>query len=318
MTRAAVHDRNRPIANGEASLSPRLRRFLDRFPTWLLFLVAGLWTLPGAGFVVSSLRRWPEQEAGWWTNLLNTETWTLDAYRSALSVSVNNSFADGLFNSLAIAVPATLIPLFIASLAAYAIGWIPFRGKTFTFFGLVALMALPVQAVLIPLLQTYSGGAHISIPILDKTVTVFPDLDVAGTLPAVWLTHIGFALPFSIFLLTVAMTRLPRSLIDAARADGASHLQIFWHVATPLAIPTVAGLGVLLFLWSWNEYLIGLTMIGGGNPAALPATVRLVAYSVPTGGASIAAAACLHSAVSIGVFLSLHRYFARALVLSAE
>lgn len=284
----------------------------------MLFLIAGLWTLPAAGFVVSSLRRWPSQQSGWWTDLLNSETWTLDAYRAALSVSVNNSFAQSMFNSLAIASPATLIPLFLGSLAAYAIGWIPYRGKTAVFFGMVALIALPVQAALIPLLQAFSGGAHLSMPALGKTVTLFPDFGLAGRLPAVRLPLVGFALPFSIFLLTVTIVQRPTSLFEGARSDGASHMQVFWHIAFALMTPTLAGLGVLLFLWSWNDYLIGLTMIGGGNPEALPATIRLVSYSVPTGGAAIQAAATLHSAVSIGVFLALQKYFAKSLVLSVE
>ncbi len=310
--------RERTRTRSGQQLSPRIRRLLDRVPTWVLFLIAGLWTLPTAGIVVSSLRKWPSQQSGWWTDLLNTETWTLDAYRAAVSVSVNNSFVESMFNSLAIALPATLIPLFFGALAAYAIGWIPFRGKTAVFFGMIALIALPVQAALIPLLQAFSGGAHLSLPALGKTVTLFPDLGLAGGLPAVWLPLVGFALPFSIFLLTVTIVQLPASVFEAARSDGASHMQVFWHIAFPLMTPTLAGLGVLLFLWSWNDYLIGLTMIGGGNPEALPATIRLVAYSVPTGGAAIQAAACLHSAVSIGVFLALQRYFAKSLVLSVE
>jgi alpha-glucoside transport system permease protein len=122
MTRATVRDRNRPTAHGQEPFSPGLRRLLDRVPTFVLFLIAGLWTLPTAGLAVSSLRNWPSQQSGWWTDLFNIETWTLDGYRAAVSVSVNNSFAEGMFNSFAIAVPATLLPLSFASLAAYAIG----------------------------------------------------------------------------------------------------------------------------------------------------------------------------------------------------
>ncbi len=295
-----------------------LRRLLDWLPTWVLFLLAGLWTLPTAGLFMSSVRNWPRQESGWWTNLADPETYSLDAYRGALSTTVNNSFFEGMFNSLTIAIPATLVPLLLGSWAAYAIGWIPFRGKTWVLFGMVALIALPIQAALIPLLQTFSGGAHLTIPVIGKTVTVFPDFDMAGTLPSVWLIHIGFALPFSIFLLTSAMVSLPRSVIDAARADGATHSETFWRVALPLTVPTLAGLGVLLFLWSWNEYLIGFTMIGGGNPESLPATVKMVSYSQATGGPALAAATFLHSAIAMNVFLLLQRYFARALILSVE
>lgn len=295
-----------------------LRRFLGWLPTWAIFLLAGLWTIPTAGILMSSLRNWPRQQSGWWTNLTDRATWSLDAYRAALSTTVNNTFVEGMLNSLSIAIPATVVPLLLASWAAYAIGWIPFRGRNWVFFGSIALIALPIQAALIPLLQTYSGGAHLTLPLIERTVTVFPDLDLAGTLPAVWLTQIGFALPFSIFLLTAAMMRLPASLIDAARSDGATHSQIFWRVAVPLTVPTLAGLGVLLFLWSWNDYLAPLTMIGGGDPENLPATIKLVSYSQVTGGSGTAAATFLHSSVAMLVFLVLQRYFTRALLLSVE
>ncbi len=307
-------------AGGVASgtLSPGIQRFLRWVPTWAVFLIAALWSIPTGGFVISSLRRWPEQQSGWWTDLANIDTWTLDSYRAALSVSVNNSFTESMFNSFVIAVAATLIPLLFGAWAAYAIGWMPMRHRTGVFFGLVALMVLPVQAVLVPLLQFYSGGAHLTLPLLGKTVTLFPDLDLAGSLPAVWLTLIGFALPITIFLLSVTMMRLPRSLIDAARIDGASHAQIFWRVALPLSTPMVAGVAVLLFLWGWNEYLVPFTMIGGTNPSAYPATIRLVSYSAVTGGGNIAAAATLHSAVAIAVFAALQRQFSSALLMSVE
>ena len=299
-------------------LSPRLRRLIDRLPTWVVFLVAGLWTVPTAGIFVSSLRHWPRHEAGWWTSWFDRSTWTLDGYRGALSLSVNNSFAEGMLNSLTVALLATLVPLLLSAWAAYAIIWIPFRGKTIVFFTMVGLLALPIQVALIPLLQTYSGGAHLTLPVLSRTATLFPDLDLAGTLPAVWLTNIGFALPFAVFLLTVTMSQLPREVIDAARADGAGHAQAFWRIVVPLSVPALAGLGVLLFLWGWNDYLVGFTMVGGGNPEALPATVKLVSYSVPTGGPVLAAAAFLHSTVAMLVFIVLHRYLARSLVLSVQ
>jgi len=314
-----------PRAKGEAKalgarqLDPGVSRFLKWLPTLVVFLIAFAWLIPAIGLLVASLRNWGErQQAGWWTDVFTLEGWTLGAYRAALNASLNNSFLEGMFNSFAIAIPATLIPLLIAAWAAYAIIWMPFRGRTFVFFSLVALLAIPAQVVLIPLLQGYATGVHLTLPLVDKTMTLFPDIGLAGTLPAVWLTHIGLAIPFAVFLLAISMLRLPQSLVDSARVDGASHSQIFWRIVLPLSAPALAALGVLLFLWSWNDFLIALTMIGGSNPAALPATVKLGSIGVAADGPAIAAGAFIHSSVAIAVFLVLERYFVKGILISAD
>jgi alpha-glucoside transport system permease protein len=156
------------------------------------------------------------------------------------------------------------------------------------------------------------------VPIVNRTVTLFPDFGLAGTLPAVWLTHIGAALPFSVFLLVYSMVRLPRSLVDSARADGASHMQIYWHVIVPLSRSALAALGVLLFVWSWNDFVIALTMIGGGNPSALPVTVRLGSVGTAVGGPVLLAGLIIHASVSVAVFLGLQEYFERGLLTGIE
>ncbi len=300
-----------------ARLGPRLERILRAVPTWLLLLIAGLWTVPTAGLLVSSLRGGGPEKV-WWSYLTSLDGWSLDAYRATLSMSVNNSFADGLLNQLAIALPSTLVPLLLGAAAAYALAWLSFRGRRALLFGSVALIAVPAQAVLIPLLRMYSRGAQLALPFVDKTITVFPDIGLAGSLEAVWITHVGLTLPFSIFLLYGAMVRLPASLVDAARVDGASHLRIFWRVALPLTRPALAALGVLLFLWSWNDFLIALTMIGGNHPELLPATVKLGSLSLPGSGPVFAAGAFVHSALSIAVFLLLQRHFVKGLLTGAE
>lgn len=286
-------------------------------PTWVLLAVAVLWTVPTAGLLVSSLRvSGPERV--WWEYFQSSEGWGLDAYRAAFARSANVTFADGLLNQFAIAIPATVVPLLLGAAAAYALVWIPFRGNRAMYIGIVALIAVPAQVILIPLLRLYSGGAQVTLPIIDKTITVFPDLGLAGSLEAVWITHVGLTLPFAIFLLAGAMVRLPPSLIDAARVDGAGHHRIFWSVVLPLTIPALAALGVLLFLWAWNDFLIALTMIGGNNPENLPATVNLGSFTLPGSGSLFAAAALIHSAFSIAVFLLLQRYFVKGLLTGAE
>ena len=305
------------LSDKESGRGPATERLVRGSGTILVFAIAALWFLPTLGAVVTSLRS-QGQFSGWWSNLLEPSTWTLDAYRAALSSSANNTFLEAIFNTLAIAVSATVIPVLVASWAAYALVWIPFKGNGVLIGSIVALIAVPVYAILIPLLQAYSTGAHLTLPIVDKTMTLFPDVGLAGTLPAVWLTHIGTSLPFSVFLITYAMARLPRSLVDNAHVDGASHMQIYWHVILPLSAPALAALAVLLFVWSWNDFVIALTMIGGGNPSALPVTVRFGSFSAALGGPAVLAALLLHASVSIAVFFGLQRYFVRGLLAGIE
>ena len=171
----------------------------------------------------------------------------------------------GLTNSLAIALPATIIPIAFAAFAAYAFAWIDFKHRQGLFIGTVALLAVPLQVALIPLLLMYVNGAHWTIPYLDKTITVFPDLDLAGTTTSIWLTHTAFAMPFAIFLLHNYISSLPKDIFESARIDGANHFKIFYRLVLPLSVPVLAAFAIFQFLWTWNDYLIAVTMIGANQ-----------------------------------------------------
>ena len=105
---------------------------------------------------------------------------TLENYRTVLADATGNvpTIRSGLANSLAIALPATIIPIGIAAFAAYAFAWIDFRGRQPLFIATVSLLAIPLQVALVPLLRLFNFGAHLTIPWLDKTITVFPDLGI--------------------------------------------------------------------------------------------------------------------------------------------
>jgi len=304
--------------DGFGGLGPVVGRVLRWIPTWVLILLTGLWLLPTAAAFIASLRPWAfGRSAGWWTDLFNPSTWTLEPYRIVLDVSANNSFVESMANSFAIAIPSTLIPLLIGSAAAYAIVWIPFRGSAVLFFGIVALIAVPIFGVLIPILQTFVTGVHLSLPLIDKTVTLVPVLGLAGSIPGVWIIHVGSQAPFAIFLLVFAVARVPRSLIDTARIDGASHAQTYWRVVIPLITPAMAPLGVLLFLWAWNDFVVALTIIGA-NGANFPATIRFGSIGSLTDGPVFMAMIFIHSSVALAVFFSLQRYFVRGLLAGIE
>jgi alpha-glucoside transport system permease protein len=311
-----------PVADPDHSGDGRSRsvyRWLRGIPTWVLWLIVLVWCIPTLGLLVNSFRSRDEQRtSGWWSVLVgNFDGFTLDNYREVLSADAQGGMKQALANSLAIALPATIIPIAIAAFAAYAFAWIEFKGRQPLFIVTVSLLAIPTQVALIPLLQMYVRGAHITIPWLDKTITVFPDFNpnLAGTTTAVWITHAAFAMPFAIFLLHNYISSLPKDLFEAARIDGANHFKIFYRLVLPLSVPVLAAFAIFQFLWTWNDYLIAVTMVGA-NPDALPATVKIASQAGEFGRLEhlLTAGAFLQAAVPLAVFFLLQRFFVRGIL----
>jgi alpha-glucoside transport system permease protein len=306
-----------PAAPGgrPARVGARFHSVLGAVPTAVLWALVALWTLPSLGLLVSSFRAESAvRSSGWWTVVTDPQL-TLDNYRAAFSSSGSDApnMWQHFANSIAITVPATVIPIAIAAFAAYAFAWMDFKGRDWLFVGVVAMLAVPLQMSLIPLLQLFTGGAHLTL--FGETFTVFPFLDLAGTPTAVWITHIGFGLPLAIFLLHNYMSSLPRDVFEAARIDGADHPTIFWRLVVPLSVPALAAFAIFQFLWVWNDYLLAVTFLGS-NSADAPMTVRLATLSGARGQDwhLLTAGAFIAIAVPLLVFFTLQRYFVRGLL----
>ncbi len=257
--------------------------------------LAVLWTIPTFGLLVTSFR--PElniRRTGWWTYFSNPGL-TLDNYKEALYGGTSN-FSDYFVNSLVITIPAVVIPITLALLAAYAFAWIDFRGRDLLFVAVFALQIVPIQITMIPLLSIYV------------------DWGLAGSFWTVWLSHSIFGLPLAIFLLHNFMKDIPRSLVEAARVDGAGHVKIFFQVLLPLLVPAIAAFAIFQFLWVWNDLLVALTFGSAQNVA--PLTVRLAELSGTRGSEwyLLSAGAFIAMVVPLVVFLSLQRYFVRGLL----
>ncbi|HEV7719892.1 MAG TPA: carbohydrate ABC transporter permease [Iamia sp.] len=296
-------------------VTARAYRRLRALPTFVLWGLVAIWSLPTLGMLVSSFR--PEDEvktSGWWT-VVSDRSLTLANYDAVFSTSGTDApnMWGHFLNSMAITIPATLIPLAFAAFAAYAFAWMdfPFRRGTFVF--VVGLLVVPLQMSLVPLLQLSTGGAHISA--FGETFTLFPDLDLAGKPASVWLTHIAFGMPLAIFLLHNYIAGLPADLMEAARIDGADHPTIFWRLVLPLSVPALAAFAIFQFLWVWNDYLVASTFLGTSQDAA-PMTVRLATLSGSRGQDwhLLTAAAFVSIALPVAVFFGLQRYFVRGLL----
>jgi len=242
-----------------------------------------------------------------------TVTWdfTLDNYRQVLSgkdyvyktadgteeVIPGDDMSGAFLNSLAVAIPATVIPILIAAFAAYAFAWMHFPGRRLFFILVIALLVVPLQIALVPILRDYSF------------------LKLNGTFLGMWLAHTGFGLALATYLLYNYISTLPRETLESAFIDGASHFTVFTRLVLPLSVPALASFAIFQFLWVWNDYLVALIFLGG-NPETKVVTQRLADIVGSRGNDwhLLTAGAFVSMILPLVVFFALQRYFVRGLM----
>jgi alpha-glucoside transport system permease protein len=200
-------------------------------------------------------------------------------------------------NSLAVTIPSTVIPILIAAFAAYAFAWMNFPGRRFFFVVVVALLVVPLQIALVPILSDYKS------------------LELNGTFLAIWLAHTGFGLALATYLLYNYISTLPRETLESAFIDGASHFTVFVRLVLPLSVPALASFAIFQFLWVWNDYLVALVFLGG-NPEFELVTQRMAAIVGSRGSEwhLLTAGAFISMVLPLVVFIGLQRYFVRGLM----
>jgi alpha-glucoside transport system permease protein len=218
----------------------------------------------------------------------------LDANGNTI-VRQGDNLGGAFLNSVAVAVPATIIPILIAAFAAYDFAWLKFPGRKMFFIIVVALLVVPLQIALVPIVQDYTK------------------LDLNGTYLAIWLAHTGFGLPLAIYLLFNYISQLPRDILESAFIDGASNFTIFTQLILPLSVPALASFAIFQFLWVWNDYLVALVFLGGKTLVLTVALANMVGekgqdWQLLTSGAFIS------MLLPLAVFFALQRYFVRGLM----
>ncbi|GAA4427962.1 carbohydrate ABC transporter permease [Georgenia halophila] len=287
-------------SRGEPASSRAKTMLTSRIGSAVAIVIAVLWTIPIVGLLISSIRPSADiRNSGWWT-FFTDPAFTLANYQEVLFGRASSGELSNFFiNSVVITIPGTIIPLVVATMAAYAFSVLKWRGRDTVFVVVFALQIVPLQMSLIPLLRIFSGSGALD---------AFPYL-------AVWVAHSCFAMPLAVFLLHNFMAEVPTELIEAARVDGAGHVTVFLRVMLPLLVPAIASFAIFQFLWVWNDLLVGLTFTGGNN-AVQPLTARLAEMAGSRGQDwhLLTAGAFVSILVPLVVFLALQKYFVRGLL----
>uniref|UniRef100_UPI0040477BD4 carbohydrate ABC transporter permease n=1 Tax=Yoonia sp. TaxID=2212373 RepID=UPI0040477BD4 len=224
---------------------------------------------------------------------------TLDNYRNVLFDENNREgMTKAFFNTLTVTIPATIIPILIAAFAAYALAWMDFPGRALLVAFVVALLVVPLQLALIPLLKLHN------------------DIGIGKGYLGVWLAHTGFGLPLAIYLLRNYMVGLPRDIIENARVDGATDFQIFTKIILPLSFPALASFAIFQFLWTWNDLLVSLVFLIDSTGETTVMTKQIVELLGTRGGnwEILATSAFVSISVPLIVFFTMQRYLVRGLL----
>lgn len=268
----------------------------------VVWIIAALWTVPTLGLFISSFRPATAiKTTGWWTAFAHPKDFTLKNYSTVLNTPISGqTFTTYFWNTVKITIPGVIIPIVIAAFAAYAFSWMKFKGRDWIFVGVVALMVVPLQMCLIPLLKWISSDAWYS--------------PIQGGIPAVWLAHAIFAMPLTIFLLKNFIGSLPREVMEAARVDGAAHMTIFRKIVIPLSVPALASIAIFQFLWVWNDLLVAKVFAGDSKNQPLTKVMVDIVGSKGNDWQLLTAGAFVMMFVPMIVFLSLQRFFVRGLL----
>jgi alpha-glucoside transport system permease protein len=287
------------------------RRLAGRVPLHLALIgLMVLWSIPTIALLVSSFREATAiASSGWWNAIKAPFDLTVENYQTVLE---KQGMARAFFNSVIITVPSTVLVILVAAWAAYAFAWMRFPARNLLFLLMVALLVVPVQMTLIPVLRLYTNlTVDAELPILGGRV--FGTSSFVG----IWVAHTAYGLPFAIYLLRNFFGSLPRDLFESAYLDGASDLGVFFRIVLPLSLPAISALAIFQFLWVWNDLLVALIFLGDPNLAPMTVKVTNLVSSFGTNYQVLTAAAFVSMALPLVIFFALQRYFVEGVLAGA-
>ena len=280
--------------------------------TIVLILFCILWTIPTFGILVTSFRTSDAASStGWWKAFADIKNFTLDNYNQVLfgqRFSVGNAtgtqtvrgatMLSAFLSSITVTLPSVIIPILIAAAAAYGFAWLSFKGRNIMFATIIALLVVPLQISLIPILRDYNK------------------IGLNGSYLGIWLAHTGFGLPLATYMMYNYISSLPRSILESAFIDGSSHFTTFVRLILPLSAPAIASFAIFQFIWVWNDMLVSLVFLSGAGQKLQVVTVRLMnmAGTRGTDWHLLTAGAFISMILPLCVFLGLQKFFVRGLL----
>jgi trehalose/maltose transport system permease protein len=252
------------------SYTPRrkwtLGRIVGRFLFWALIVFLFVYTLfPYVWAFLTSIR--PNTENGQIPVSYWPKTFTWEQYR--YTFSSESGFLLALRNSAIVSVSVVLISIAFGASAAYALGRLKFRGRSFVLYMILSMTTFPAIAILGTLFQ------------------VIRQVHIYDTYWALIFSYLIFTLPFTVWTLTNFFKAMPGELEESALVDGATPFRAFWQILLPLALPGLVTTGLLAFINAWNEYLFALTFTNSENARTAPVVIANFAgntqFDVPWG-----------------------------------
>ncbi len=217
--------------------------------TWVGFLLILVWCLLPVVWIISLSFKGPTETAAGSPQFLPKEP-TLQNYRDIID---NPDFKDSLINSFGIAAISTFLSVILATLAAYAIARLEFKGKRLVLSIALAIAMFPVVALVGPLFDLW------------RTLGLF------NTWPGLIIPYMSFTLPLAIWTLSAFFREIPWEMEQAAQVDGATSWQAFRKVIVPLAAPGVFTAAILTFFFAWNEFVLALSLTSTTRARTVPA-----------------------------------------------
>jgi raffinose/stachyose/melibiose transport system permease protein len=269
-------------------MSVRWKQLLPRYLILTIFMLIVL--LPVWGMLMSAFKT-DTQIAS--SPFSPPETWTLENFRQAWTIGKFNIFFK---NSVIVTTSVVISSVFLSTLSGYAFGKLPMPGKNLLFPLMLLGYMVPFEAVIIPLYNW---------------------LDVLGLRNTYWaliLPQIGLSVSFGTLWMSSFFENTPKELVDAATIDGCNRWQTLWQILWPLARPATTTLVVLIFMWTWNEFLLALVMVQTEAMRTLPVGLAFFQGKYTSNLSLMAAGAIIVALPTVLIYIVFQRFFIRGML----